>query len=118
MDDRRFLSIAPLPILALLGGCISYTPHSIIAETMPIRTFDGVEAIGPAHGESCSRWLLNIPVAPRQRLGTALEAAKQSSGADALVGVSADGVYRSFFVYADECIHVRGTAVRIAKEEG
>ena len=113
----RRSALAAAPLVVALSGCISYTPHSIVAETSPIANLDRVEAIGPAHGRGCAAYLLGLPLRQSERMSVALEDAKRTSGADALVMVSADTVYRSFVLYADECVHVRGTAVRIRKED-
>jgi len=109
MFNRWFVVALTLAV----SGCFT-APFQLIDQSEPIPPGRTWEVIGPAVGEACSLNFGGIcAFGLDESVRAALNAAKKSSGADALVEVAIDRRYQWFVIMNQTCTRVTAKAIRI-----
>jgi hypothetical protein len=92
----------------LVGGCVSWRPHSLVASNKPIR--EAVFVAKRVEAETCQRWILGFPYGETtdgvDELMDLLH--DRSAQAVALQDIRLDEITRWYLVYGEHCLH--GTA--------
>ena len=110
MSKMSQLCIA-LAALAVAVGCVRM-PAGLSASNTPLGT-RSYKVIGEAYGSDTQVSFLGIlPVSGPNYTYAAIEDAKKSSGADALIDVTVEGVGKYFFLFSTYTTEVRGKAIK------
>lgn len=103
-----FFSVA---VITMVAGC-AHSPGGVASSTTPIEG-RSYTRIGPAKATDSYVLLFNfIPIKGSNSTATAIEAAKRSKGADALIEVTVDSYFQWWIILSRSVIEVRGTAIR------
>ena len=117
---KIFVSATAGIMMMILSGCIS-APGGIAPSTVPITAKDSYTVVRrDARGSDYGILLMGIPLGPSASAYKALEDAKKSNNADALINVTGENRYKYFLILV--CIEemvIEGDAIkfRIAGED-
>lgn len=96
-----------------LAGC-TVVPIQLVPSTTPLMANTSYTILGPAEGTSCKLSLYIPPIAfGSGSLASAVEAARTSTGADALINVSVDRYLYYYGIATSSCASVKGDGIKI-----
>ena len=89
----------------LVGGCTSWTPHSLVASNKPIR--EAVFVAKRVEAETCQRWALGFPYGDTTNsIDDLMELLHdRSAQAVALQDIRLDEISRWYLFYGEHCLH-------------
>jgi hypothetical protein len=89
----------------LVGGCTSWTPHSLVASNKPIR--EAVFVAKRVEAETCQKWALGFPYGDTtDSVDDLMELLHdRSAQAVALQDIRLDEISRWYLFYGERCLH-------------